>query len=64
MFLIQALTRGFVAFFVIMCLGIGGLHVSDGVDTARLAALIDADQVLASVEVMKSSLERTVKGLL
>lgn len=64
MFLLSALLRGVVAFVMIMCLGIAGLHLQNGVNTAELAQLVPFQDSLPSVDSMKAAFQATVNSLL
>ncbi len=68
MLILNALTRGAVAFFMIMCLGIGGLMLRDGIDTSAFGGLMaylpESAQVEETIDGLKATLQRTVNSLL
>lgn len=64
MFVVQAFSRGAIAFFVIMSLGVVSLQLRDGVSVSSLDGLFDADVLMASVDSIKGSLMRTLNGIL
>lgn len=64
MLLFNALVRGVLAFALIMCLGIAGLHLQNGVNTTELAQWVPSFDTLPSVDGMKAAFQAKVNSLL
>lgn len=67
MFVIHALTRGAMSFVIIMSLGILALNLQDGLSPATIetiASLLDPETLLAGVDSLKESFQRSVQAFL
>ncbi|MCM2563246.1 hypothetical protein M8756_14020 [Lutimaribacter sp. EGI FJ00015] len=68
MVLLNAITRGAVAFVVIMSLGAGGLMLRDGVDMGSVSSLMDdlpeSGGLEQTIDGFKASLQRSVDNLM
>ena len=67
MILLQALSRGLVAFFVIFSLGVTGMMIRDGVDLSsidEIAAYLPDTEIEGAVDSFKGMLQRRLNDLL
>ncbi|SDJ14659.1 hypothetical protein [Lutimaribacter saemankumensis] len=67
MILVQALSRGIIAFFVIMSLGIAGMMVRDGVNFGsidEITAYLPDQDIEGAVDSFKGMLQRRLNDLM